>query len=89
MKYLHCKSWATLFSIGILLLAAQTQAALASPAPAVHGVIQDYDGPGTCAMCHPNAAQEVVESLHYQMLGEAPFRVGWEAGMLGGMNATY
>jgi hypothetical protein len=89
MKYLHSKSWTTLFSIGVLLLVVQTQAVLASPAPAVHGVIQDYEGSGTCAMCHPNAAQEVVESLHYQMRGEVPFRVGWEVGELGGMNATY
>jgi len=89
MKYLYSKSWTTLFSIGVLLLAVQIQGVLASPVPAAHGVIQDYEGPSTCAMCHPSAAQEVVESLHYQMSGEAPFRVGWEAGKLGGMSATY
>ena len=89
MKYLYSKSWTTLFSIGVLLLAVQIQAGLASPVPAAHGAIQDYEGPETCAMCHSNAAQEVVESLHYQMVGEVPFRVGWEEGKLGGMNATY
>ena len=89
MKYLYSKSWITLFSIGVLLLAVQIQAVPASTVPAAHGVIQDYEGPETCAVCHPNAAQEMVESLHYQMRGEVPFRVGWEEGKLGGMNATY
>jgi hypothetical protein len=40
-------------------------------------------------MCHPTAAQEVVDSLHYQHQGEVPFREGWEEGVLGGMYVTF
>lgn len=58
------------------------------PSPA-HQAITEYTGPETCAMCHMTAAQEVVESLHYQHQGEVPYRVGWEEGVLGGMYVTY
>jgi hypothetical protein len=54
-----------------------------------HGAITEYTGPETCAACHLDSAQEVVESLHYQQQGEAPFREGWEEGVLGGMYVTY
>lgn len=57
--------------------------------PDAHKAITDYTGPETCAMCHPDAAQEVVESLHYQQQGEVPYREGWEEGKLGGMYVTY
>jgi hypothetical protein len=57
--------------------------------PAVHAAITDYTGPESCAMCHPAAAQEVVESLHYQQQGPVPYRVGWPEGELGGMYVTY
>jgi hypothetical protein len=54
-----------------------------------HRAITEYTGPETCALCHMTAAQEVVESLHYQHQGEVPFREGWEEGVLGGMYVTY
>lgn len=57
--------------------------------PAAHSAITEFTGPETCAMCHPDAAQEVVESLHYQHQGEVPFREGWEEDKLGGMYVTY
>jgi hypothetical protein len=57
--------------------------------PAAHQAITAYTGPETCAMCHRNAAQEVVESLHYQQQGPVPFREGWEEDKLGGMYVTY
>lgn len=58
------------------------------PSPA-HAAITEYTGPETCAACHLTAAQEVVNSLHYQQQAEAPFREGWEEGELGGMYVTY
>ncbi len=57
--------------------------------PAAHQAISEYTGPETCAMCHISAAQEVVESLHYQQQAPAPFREGWEQDVLGGMYVTY
>ncbi len=65
--------------------------ARAGPADATHPWITQYDGPQTCsnANCHPSAAQEVVNSLHYQQQGPAPYRVGWPEGKLGGMYVTY
>ena len=88
MKHRRRREWMALFATAVLLFAAQIQSASAAVS-AAHKAIQNYDGSSTCAMCHPSAAQEVVESLHYQMRGEAPFRVGWEAGTLGGMKDTY
>lgn len=89
MQSLHGKAWVVLLSAGIALFALQTLALADGHVPAAHQVIQQYDGPATCAGCHPGAAEEVVNSLHYQMRGEAPFRVDWEVGKLGGMNGTY
>ncbi len=57
--------------------------------PAAHKAIPEYTGSETCALCHASAAQEVVESLHYQHQGEVPFRDGWAEGVLGGMYVTY
>ncbi len=57
--------------------------------PAAHQAITEYTGPETCAMCHMNVAQQVVESLHYQQQAPAPFREGWEQDVLGGMYVTY
>ena len=54
-----------------------------------HQAITEYTGPETCAACHMTAAQEVVQSLHYQQQGPVPFREGWEEDVLGGMYVTY
>ena len=54
-----------------------------------HQTITEYTGPETCATCHPDAPQQVAESLHYQQQGDAPFREGWEEDKLGGMYVTY
>lgn len=72
----------------LLALLILPSSALADP-PAPHQAITEYTGPETCAMCHPNAATEVVNSLHYQMVGEVPYREGWPEGELGGMGSTY
>ena len=72
----------------MLALLILPSSALAAP-PEPHQAITEYTGPETCAMCHASAAQEVVNSLHYQMVGEVPYRVGWEEGKLGGMGSTY
>lgn len=74
--------------VAVLAILALPCSALADP-PSAHQAITEYKGPETCAMCHPNAAQEVVNSLHYQMQGDVPYRVGWEEGKLGGMYVTY
>jgi hypothetical protein len=57
--------------------------------PAAHQAIVEFTGPETCARCHLAAAQEVVESLHYQHQGPVPFREGWDVDSLGGMYVTY
>lgn len=57
--------------------------------PAPHQAITEYTGPETCAACHLDSAQEIVESLHYQQQGNVPFREGWEEDVLGGMYVTY
>ena len=86
----------TIFFIGLLFLAVlvlgtgETGIAYADDGPpAVHQAITEFTGPETCAQCHMTAAQEVVESLHYQHQGEAPNREGWEEEVLGGMYVTY
>lgn len=75
--------------IGVLALMGLLSGVAQAQPPPAHQAITQYNGPQTCATCHPNAAQEVVESLHYQMQGEVPFRVGWPEGQLGGMRVTY
>jgi hypothetical protein len=83
----------TVLFVGLLLIAAVVGGAGVAYAegepPAAHQAIPAYTGPETCAMCHPTAAQEVVDSLHYQHQGEVPFREGWEEGVLGGMYVTF
>ena len=57
--------------------------------PTPHRAITEYSGPETCAQCHLSAAQDVVESLHYQQQGAVPYREGWNEEVLGGMYVTY
>ncbi|RME45714.1 MAG: hypothetical protein D6791_10075 [Chloroflexi bacterium] len=89
MQRLLCLAWVMILALGGMVAWFSAPAIADSHVPAAHQSIQAYEGPQTCASCHPNAAQEVVESLHYQLRGEVPFRIGWEPGKLGGMNGTY
>ena len=57
--------------------------------PEAHQAITEYTGPETCALCHVTAAQEVVESLHYQQQGAAPFLEGASEEINYGMYVTY
>jgi hypothetical protein len=57
--------------------------------PAAHQAISEFTGPETCVKCHLTAAQEVVESLHYQQQGFVPYREGWDAEVFGGMAVAY
>lgn len=57
--------------------------------PDPHAAMTEYTGPETCGACHMTAAQEVVESLHYQQQGPAPFREDWDGAVLDGMYVTY
>lgn len=34
--------------------------------------IKDYQGPQTCLTCHPNALNDVMNSVHYQLKAPAP-----------------
>ena len=81
-----------LFLIAVLiLLAAGVGVASADDGeiPTPHRAITEYTGPETCAQCHLSAAQDVVESLHYQHQGAVPYREGWDEEVLGGMYVTY
>jgi hypothetical protein len=57
--------------------------------PEMHQNISEYTGPGTCAGCHPDAAKEVAESVHYQQQAIPKYREGWPEGVTGGMYVTY
>ena len=78
---------------GLLATAAQADpqgpAGRGTLADPTHPWITNYEGPQTCTHCHGTAGNEVVNSLHYQQQGPAPFRVGWPAGKTGGMFVTY
>lgn len=55
---------------------------LAFPATCLAGSMHDeitaYQGAKTCTECHDTSAQEVMESLHYQMKVEPLFIDGWD-----------
>lgn len=53
--------------------------------------LKKFEGPRTCtaAACHPDAAKEVAESLHYQQQAVPQFVEGWEAGNPAGMMVSY
>lgn len=77
--------------VGVLALLAQGAQIVHAQEepPAAHAAITEYEGPETCAACHMTAAQQVVDSLHYQHQGDVPYREGWEEDVLGGMYVTY
>lgn len=75
-----------LMTMGLLVVGGATAWA---EAPDAHQGISEYMGPETCAMCHPTAAQEVVESVHYQQQAIPKYREGWPEGQPGGMFVTY
>lgn len=91
MRKLLVMGTGLLLATVLILFAQQPGVALAEEGepPAAHVAITDYTGPETCAMCHPTAAQQVVESLHYQHQGPVPYREGWDEEVLGGMYVTY
>ena len=76
----------SLFTAIALLMTGGT--ALAEP-PDAHQAISEFTSPEACAMCHPNAAQEVVESVHYQHQSIPKYRKDWPEGQPGGMYVTY
>lgn len=53
------------------------------------GEIAAYEGAKTCAGCHEDSAREVVESLHWQQAGPAPFVVGQPEGFQPGMMTSF
>lgn len=78
----------------LMLSVAPVAAGLGAPfaghgLPVAHQAITEYKGPETCATCHKAAAQEVVESLHYQLQGSVLRREGWDPVDLGGMYVAY
>lgn len=58
-------------------------------AGSMHDGIAVYQGAKTCIECHDTSAQEVMESLHYQMKGEPPFIDGWDKSKSVGMLADF
>jgi hypothetical protein len=75
--------------LALLVGGLRTASAQEGGPPPEHAAISEFTGPESCAVCHPAAAQEVVESLHYQQQGPVPYRVGWPEGELGGKYVTY
>ncbi len=63
--------------------------AVALSASTVHVAISEYEGPQTCAECHPDAGREVAESVHYQQQSIAYYVEGAEPNKLYGMMSTY
>lgn len=80
-----------LFWLGGLLLAmlALPGLALAAGPPDAHQKIDAYDGPQTCAMCHPDAGKEVAESLHYQHQALPQFLDGVDPAQPVGMMVSF
>lgn len=58
-------------------------------AESMHNDITAFQGAKTCAECHDTSAQEVMESLHYQMRGEPKFIDGWDKGKPAGMMVDF
>lgn len=79
-----------LFGIGwaALLFWLFGSAAEADPPPA-HQFISQYDGPQTCAMCHPQAPAQVARSVHYQQKAPAGPNVPGQQGQMVGMLESY
>ena len=73
-------------AMGLLVMGG---AVVSAGPPDVHKGIAEFTGPETCGMCHPNSAQEVVESVHYQHQAIPKYREGWPEGKPGGMLVTY
>ena len=57
--------------------------------PKEHLVLNDYDGPSTCAMCHPYAAKEVAVSIHYQQRSHISSRIELQKDKFVGMLENY
>jgi hypothetical protein len=72
------------FLVIILLLPHNTMAAKYS-----HNSLTTYEGPKTCATCHPKVSKEVAMSLHYQHAAEPKFVEGWGKGVLAGMMVNF
>lgn len=72
-----------------LFAANATQAQDEPEVPEAHASITSYEGPQTCATCHPDAAMEMASSLHYQQQGPVPFTNGFDDGEYAGMLNTF
>jgi hypothetical protein len=78
-----------LLALLIIALTIMGGTVVSADPPEAHQAITDFTGPETCAMCHPDAAREVAESVHYQQQAIPKFREGWPEGEPGGMYTTY
>ena len=68
-----------------LLLASTVSTAAAG----MHATIQEYDGAGTCIVCHQQAGEDFVTSIHNTWLGTAKYidgKNGTQTGKLIGVN---
>ena len=58
-------------------------------AAGMHNTIQEYDGAGTCIVCHQQAGEDFVTSIHNTWLGTAEYidgKNGTQTGKLVGVN---
>jgi hypothetical protein len=75
--------------LSIVVSGTQVVSAQEGGPPAAHAAITEYTGPETCGQCHPAAAQQVVDSVHYQLMADATIYVDREEGTPGGMLNVY
>ena len=63
--------------VGSLLISGTVLAQENGP-PAVHQIIQEYEGAKTCAQCHRAIPQQVAETMHYSWLDAVRYVTGAE-----------
>ncbi len=77
--------------VSIVLLFCLLIASTVSTAAAagMHNTIQEYDGAGTCIVCHQQAGEDFVTSIHNTWLGTAEYidgKNGTQTGKLTGVS---
>ena len=63
-------AWVLVGLLFCLLIASTVSTAAAA---GMHNTIQEYDGAGTCIVCHQQAGEDFVTSIHNTWLGTAEY----------------
>lgn len=74
--------------IGSLLISGTVLAQENGP-PAVHQIIQEYEGAKTCAQCHRAIPQQVAETMHYTWLDAVQYVAGYEKDLTDMLSSFY